>query len=349
MSALSRVNFKLPLTRQLVNTNEVMSRKYLEAKKRHHYVWANYLARWGSGTKNVFYTTKTGKLAHDSVRAINVDDYFYRATTLTGKHVEVIKCFSQKSPDHLQQQHMSYLNDFLMMQQAETIYRKSGIQDQDVELHLHAMMCNLLENLHASHEKMALPVLTALTDEKLDVLNDKQHMIEFMMFFGHQITRTKTFRESIMAVLSRSNPLEIEVAHAMEHAWWFLSYMLGMNIGFSLYTDRHKTKHALLVNSTQVPFITSDQPVVNVHSCVSETEFAAPEHADFYYPLSPRIAYIICDSDRFMPGKNEIDEATVVELNSKMAAQAMVHIIGDTMNAIQPFKKYIGRRYQKVR
>lgn len=325
-----------------------MSRKDLEAKKRHHYVWANYLTRWGRGTKNVFYTTKTGKIAHDSVRAIVVDDYFYKTTTLTGMDVQVIKGFSRKSPNHLHQQHMSYLNDFLKMQHLETIYRKSGIQDQKAELHLHAMKCNLLENLHASHEEKALPVLAALADEKLDVLQDKQHMIEFMMFFGHQISRTKTFRDGMIQVQPRSNALEIEVADAMAHAWWFLSYMFGMSIGFSLYASRHQDRHALLVNDTRVPFITSDHPVVNVHSCVSETEFAAPEYVDFYYPISPRVAYIICNSERFMQGRNEVDEVTVLELNTKVAAQSMTHIIGDSKNAILPFKKYIGPRYKRI-
>lgn len=325
-----------------------MSRKELEAKKRHHFVWAKYLARWGSGTKNVFYTTKTGKFAHDSVRAIAADDYFYKTTTLTSKHVEVIKGLSRLSPDHLHQQHMSYLNDFLMMQQAEAVYRKYGIQNQEAELHLHAMKCNLLENLHASHEEMALPVLEALADEQIDVLQDKQYMIEFMMFFGHQISRTKTFRDSAIQVQPRGNVMENDVADAMAHAWWFLSYMFGMSIGFGLYADRHNARHALLINDTKVPFITSDQPVVNVHSCVAETEFDAPKHSDLYYPISPRVAYIICDSERFTPGKNEVDESTAVELNAKVASQAMVHIIGDTAHAIRPFKKYIGRRYQKA-
>lgn len=325
-----------------------MSRKDLEAKKRHHYVWANYLARWGSGTKNVFYTTKTGKFAHDSVRAIVADDYFYKITTLSSKHVEVIKGFSRQSPDHLHQQHMSYLNDFLTMQQVEAFYCKSGFRSQETEQRLHAMKCNSLENLHAAHEEMARPVLAALADENLDVLQDKQHMIEFMAFYGHQISRTKTFRDSVIKVLLRRNTMEIEVADAMAHAWWFLSYIFGMNIGFGLYLDRHNAKHALLVNDTNVPFITSDQPVVNVHTCVSEAELFAPAHADFYYPISPRVAYIICDSERFTPGKNEVDEATVAELNTKMAAQAMVHIIGDSEEAIRPFQKYIGRRYQKA-
>lgn len=82
-------------------------------------------------------------------------------------------------------------------------------------------------------------------------------------------------------------------------------YSTKPNIGFSLYSSRHDTRHALLVNDTEHPFITSDQPIVNVHACISETEFSAPEHADFYYPISPRIAYIICDSKRFLSGIQE--------------------------------------------
>lgn len=325
-----------------------MPRNEFDAKKRHHYVWASYLTRWGSGTRNVFYTTKTGRIAHDSVRGIVVEDFFYKITPLNHKQIEVIKGYSQLSPDHLQRHHVSYLNDFLKMQHDEAVYRKSGIRIQEVEQHLHALKCNLLENLHASHESKAGPVLAALADEQLDVLLDKTHMIEFMVFFGHQISRTKTFRDSVIQALPRSNAIEIDMVEAMAHAWWFLSYMFGMNIGYDLYVGRNYAKHALLINDTRVPFITSDQPVVNVHSCVSETEFAAPEYSDLYYPISPRVAYIICDSDRFARGRNVVDEVTVVELNTKVAAQARTHIIGDSENAILPFQKYIGRRYQKA-
>lgn len=327
---------------------EPIPRKDLEAKKRHHYVWANYLARWGNGTKNVFYTTKNGRFACDSVRAIVVENLFYKITTLTGKHVQVIESFARKSPEHLHHQHMSYLQSFLLMQQAEASYRQSGVPTQEIELYLHAVKCNALENIHAHHEEMVLPVLAALADEQLDVLQDQQLLIKFMAFLGQQIFRTKNFRDGTIRALSRRNAMEIEVANAMTHAWWFLSYMFGMNLGFSLYTDRHCARHALLINDTTVPFITSDQPVVNVHSCVSDEKFAVPMHADFYYPISPRVAYIICDSERFTPGKNKIDERTAAELNSRVAARAMVHIIGDTEDAIRPFKRYIGRCFQKI-
>ncbi|HEJ9626553.1 TPA: DUF4238 domain-containing protein [Proteus mirabilis] len=321
------------------------SYKELEAKKRHHYVWAKYLTRWGNGTKNVFYTTKLGKIACDSVRSIVVDDYFYKTSVLTNKHVALIKQFSQLSPEHLQYHHMSYLSDFLKIQRLEAIYNDSDIEHKETESRLHAMKCNLIENIHASHENMALPILSALADGQLDILKNKNQMIEFMMFLGHQITRTKTFRDSMFQ--TRSSPIGADQINTMAQAWWFLSYMFGMNIGFSLYSSRHNTNHSLLINDTKYSFITSDQPIVNVHACVSETEFTVPKHSDFYYPISPRVAYIICSSKRFSPGKNQVDETTVTEFNNKVAAQAMVHIIGNTRNAILPFQKYIGRRYTK--
>lgn len=324
-----------------------MSRKDLQAKKRHHYVWAHYLLRWGNGTNDVFYTTKNGKIAYDSVRAIAAENYFYKITILTDKHVEVIKSFSQLSPEHLQTQHMSYLTDILKIQNAEKIYRNSGIRNQEAEALLHATKCNIIENLHSSHEDIAKQVLSALADERLDILQDNKHMVEFMSFLGHQIVRTKANRDELLKILHRRNALEIEVADAIAHSWWFLSYMFGMNLGFSLLIGRHDARHALLVNDTDIPFITSDHPVVNVHSCVSETEFSVPEHADFYYPISPRIAYIICDSQRFKPGKHYVDKAIVTEFNTKVATQAMVHIIGNTESVIIPLKKLIGLRYAK--
>ncbi|WP_044124375.1 hypothetical protein, partial [Vibrio cholerae] len=79
-----------------------------------------------------------------------------------------------------------------------------------------------MENLHSSHELKALSILEALANERLDILHDKQHMIEFMMFFGHQITRTKPFRDAVFNAQPRRNNLEIKVSDTIVHAWWFI-------------------------------------------------------------------------------------------------------------------------------
>ncbi|MFS2114003.1 DUF4238 domain-containing protein [Herbaspirillum frisingense] len=325
-----------------------MSNGQIEIKRRHHYVWAQYLTRWGAGTKKVFYTTSTGKIACDSVRSLAVDDYFYKTTKLNALHVRVIQTISKNSPENLQQLHMSLLSDFLKIQDAETLYRRRGVSNQEVDQSIHALSCNTLENLHADHEKRARPILDGLATGSLDVLQSEENMLAFLAFFAHQVFRTKTLRDNAVRAFSRGTTQERHVADAIEHAWWFISYMSGINLGFSLYQDRQVSRHTLLVNDTKVPFITSDQPIVNVHECVSETEFSPPKYSDFYYPISPRVAFVVCDSERFKSGVTHVDELTASEFNTKIAAQAMVHIVGDTADAIRPYRGFIGRRYLKI-
>lgn len=325
-----------------------MNSKALEVKRRHHHVWAEYLSRWGGGTKNVYYTTKKGKIANDSVKAIAFEDYFYKINSLTEVELRVIEGFSKLSSEKLQHQHTSMLESFLQIQKLETIYLSSGKKSEDVELHLDRMRCNVLENIHAAHELSVRHVLQAFVNRDLSVLQDDSYMCDFMAYFGLQITRTKVHRESLLAVLPRHTALEITVADAISQAWWFLSYMFGTNIGLSLYLDRKNLTHALLINETNIPFITSDQPILNVHESVSETEFTTPNHADFYYPLSPTVSYIICESQQFSKGLNFITEEKAFELNKKIASQAMVHLIGNSKESIQPFKEFIGMRYLKT-
>lgn len=320
-----------------------MSLKSLEIKKKHHYDWANYLSRWGSGSKNVFYTTKKGKIVHDSIRAILFEDFFYEITDLKKIDIEIIKEISKKSPEDLQRQHMSYLDPFLKIQELRKKYFDSGLSIKEIEDRIRALKFNQLENLHASHELAARPILDALAHEQLGVLNDRHLMCEFMMFFGQQIARTKNFRD-ICRSYPYNDPMQETVAKSIRHSWWFIGYMLGMNIGYSLFFDRAKHRHALLINNSSTPFITSDQPIVNVHDCISETEKSPPEYADFYYPISPRVAYIICESERFQKGKNEINADIVEELNRKLASQSLVIIIGSTEDSIRTFQKYIGKR-----
>lgn len=134
------------------------------------------------------------------------------------------------SPEKLHGAHMSYLGEFLKIQKAENLYRKSGMQNQEVDQCLHALRCSLLENTHASHEKSTLPILDSLAHGKLEVLQDEREMLEFMVFFGHQISRTRTFRDSVIKNQPRRTSGEVELAESIEHAWWFLSYMFGMNL-----------------------------------------------------------------------------------------------------------------------
>lgn len=311
-------------------------------------MWAEYLKRWAPDGKEVFYRTKKGNISQDSVRAVAKEKFFYKITPLTALDLKLIEQLSSQSPTALQEQHARSLKPFLEVQSIADFYKNSGCSNEEVERLLETLCCNGMENLHMLHEGAVSQVLTSLANEQLEVLEDKQNLVAFMAFIGHQLSRTKAFRDSILLACEHRNKASATHTETMENAWWYISYMLGMNLGYSMYIGREVTRQALLINNTNVPFITSDQPVVNVHSDVSETDFIAPENADFFYPISPRIGFAICDSDRFSSGKQFVDENIAIELNSKVASNALHHIFGDSEDALKPYMKHVGKRIQKT-
>lgn len=183
-------------------------------------------------------------------------------------------------------------------------------------------------------------------------------MIYFMQFFSHQSSRTKNFRDSIGAGLAKSRPTldkatEEQVNYIMkmtQESWWFIEYMFGMNMGWSLYLDRKYDVHCLLINDTNTSFITSDQPIVNVHQALTD-EIETPEdhECDFYYPISPNVAYMINKSNRFPRGRFQVSVDDVEEMNIKLAKKANFHIIGNSKESLEPYNKYVKTNFNAIK
>jgi len=328
-----------------------MTEKRLEAKRNHHHVWANHLKRWSPNGKEVYYSTAKGNIAFDSVRAIAATKDFYQIKSLQPHHIEIINEISSHSPEHLQELHTSYLNDFLYLQKLEDIYKKSPIQNQQLDNEFHAQKCNLLENLHASHEKESQEIISLMANRKIEILNNEENMLTLMQFIGHQMSRTKTFKDTILMAQSKTdNKTKAWVGTGMSECWWFISYMFGMNIGASLYFSRKEDKHCILFNDTNTPFITSDQPIINVHESLRNDIMVPPsdEHCDFYYPITPWVAYMINKSDRFQRGINQVSTDVVNELNIKLALRANVYIVSNSEDSLKPLLKYVGQHLKKI-
>ncbi|MDQ7987286.1 DUF4238 domain-containing protein [Pseudomonas sp. G34] len=321
-----------------------MNKKMFEVKRNHHHIWADYLRRWSSDGKNIYYTTNKKNIVLDSVRGVAKEKDFYKLTDLSSVDINLIRAMSQNSPLELQRHHMRHLSDFIKLDQTYCNYRATRQPNPKFEAAHHALKHNLLENLHSAHERRVLPILNRLAEGDLSVLGCLDQMIKFLMYFGHQFTRTKNFKDAVFSSLPRTNDLECRLADSMEHAWWFHSYMMGMNFGKSLFDTRFKDTHALLVNNSQLQFIASDQPIINIHRCLATTpRNTPPKHADFYYPISPVIAYVICDSDTFASGINFVDEHQVRQLNEKLARRANAHIFGQSRDSLAELVSIIGK------
>lgn len=328
-----------------------VSDKRLEAKKNHHHVWARYMRRWATNGRDVYFTKKNREIGFDSVKSIAVERDFYKVGYLKGDHIELIRLISSFADADLQQQHASYLSDFILIQKLEEKYNQSDVANEDIDKCLRALKSNGIENYHTAHENEVQNIMERLANRDLSILDDKRNMIDFMMFYGHQITRTKNFKERVVSSLSIFNDeLGFDIQKIANESWWFLGYMLGMNIGRSLYFERHSDTHCLLINDTLKPFITSDQPIVNVYQEVPESLRVLEDHeCDHFFPISPNVAYMVNKSDRFPKGVVEVSEGIVDEMNIKIAKSSLVNIISNSEESLVPYRKYIGDWHNKIK
>lgn len=322
-----------------------------QLKKEHHYVWANYLRSWATGDvrNNVWFKKAKGGFAYDSVKMIAKQKHFYRIKPLTKEHVQLITIISSKGQLH--KLNMNMLKKLLLIQEMENVYKVSGKQDREVEITIEAHKHNTLENLHTAYESSAAKVISKLINRDLSCLDDKKQLILFCNYIGQQFTRTKSFRDTALLALSKGDSGQLKDIHRIStECWWFISHMLGQNIGYSIFASRNRDNFCLLLNETTQPFITSDSPVENVHKDLSET-MAPPkdEQFDLYYPLSPTVAIMISSSHRYPAGESILTIDDVNELNTKIAKGAYINIFGCSEESLKPYSKFVGNRYKRAK
>jgi hypothetical protein len=70
--------------------------------------------------------------------------------------------------------------------------------------------------------------------------------------------RTKGIKEKTIEILKRKSNLDVS------RIWDIMSHMSATNIGMSLYLEKERRQLVLVENTTELAFITSDQPIINL-------------------------------------------------------------------------------------
>lgn len=316
-----------------------MSKKSLEVKKNHHYVWAQHLKRWATGN-DIHYINRRGTIGADSIRGLSREKGFYKISALTSEDITYLKRWSSLSPKHLQKTHSSFLDAFAQASKLINI-PKNKENLEELKNISEVAQYNTLENIHGQIERAAAPIIKMLCNEQPQCLLKSKNLATFCTYIGHQLARTKTVKVgSFSAIRNYKNddPAWRKAQELLEKNWWFISFIAGINLGYSLWTD--DDRHIFIINDSGTPFITSDKPVINIHDCIKTTpENASPKYSDIYYPLSPRIAYMINNSDKYNHLSRHITEKEVIDLNIQMAMHSDEIIYGSTKEVLLDTKK----------
>lgn len=311
-----------------------------QAKRKHHYIWSHHPARWAESGKDVHYVTSTGKLACDSVTGLARETDFYRGRHLSARQEALIRLAISKSDANIRAFHERNLEHWLRAQKMFELAESSGLSEiAELRSEKELFECNFIEDMHARIENGMQSVFKAIAAQNFSVIENDSQFLKLATYVGHLAFRTQRFRRAIESRTAAE--MLPQDAGDLSACRWFLDFLHGMNVGHSLYTHRHLTTQTMLRSDASCPFILSDQPAINIHPSV-KYEGPPPQHLDLFVPLTPLIALVICESNLFNGGLQDVGPTEVDRLNRLQAGLARQTIFASDRDTLRRYSQLIG-------
>jgi hypothetical protein len=262
-----------------------------QAKIYHHHTPRQYLLPWADADECIAWYGY-GKVDRSGLTVVGGENDFYKLKELTVPDIDCIKLFIDGLPELGRKGHKRFLKMYVLptrlKNRLEQHVMESGKEMDEAQLAearhlLDVAISNFNENYHASIERRFWPYLELIKKCDFSFCEDPTKATEFFHGISVQYMRTKAVKRR---ALHKINALFDD----MERVWDVLSHILAVEMGRSFFVDRRNFKILVLDNDTRVPFITSDQPIINMLS--DPRDFNAPERVELYYPLSPTQAML---------------------------------------------------------
>lgn len=259
----------------------------------HHHTPRFYLLPWADANERVLWLGY-GKILRSGLTVVGGENHFYRLQDLTDHDVNAIRELIKRLPAQGQKGHRQLLTYYTIPGAAKRLLDEAGDDDSERRRAIDVAIANLDEDYHTSIENRFRRFLDQMRTGDVSFYDDDHSLIDFFHGFSVQYLRTKALRERIIADVS-------VLFEDMRRVWPLLSHIYAVTMGGSLYLTRRQYKIVLLDNHTAAPFITSDQPIINLHGNLREKK--PPERMELYYPLSPNKAMLYLEKDSPTPNQ----------------------------------------------
>lgn len=254
-------------------------------KRNQHYVFQAYLRPWAE--RGLIYCLREGQIFRPNLTGVACERFFYRFQDLTPEELQLIeRVFSNHPSEGLK----AAQKDFMSLYSFPTKLRGhlSGGADPRLLDALDKAIAEGEEDYHQKIEDSLLVFLKKMLEGNTDFYSDNEQSASFLYFLCVQYMRTKRVREAAVGQIG-ADFRGCDVRRMMS----VLAPVAAMAVAHSLYIDKNKFKLVLLDNDTETPFLTADQPIVNLHYTHTGKP---PEKLELYYPLSPRKAMFLLES-----------------------------------------------------
>ncbi|NBB31906.1 DUF4238 domain-containing protein [Cellulophaga sp. BC115SP] len=302
----------------------------MEATKRQHYVWREYLRAWSHEESIWAYYKPDKKLIQTSLMNVAQGRYFYKVSSLTQIEKDwLVKLTYFNNP--ISQD----LNSQIIYEFIKAGYLIDGLTISDpkeIKDRINLIEKNSFEIVMGIFENLGKDIIKIRTKEELVSLVDSDNILQSIIFVFVQFTRTKGAKDRMMESFSdEDNPVVLSL---LDKAWFIISLTYSIISGITLAANAG-LRITLLHNLTEINFITGDQPIINTEAKNSE-EGNEVKELKLYYPISPKHALFI-ESDSLISEKcsfEEITEIDTVKTYNQAIIQSSDNFIFDNSNSL---------------
>jgi len=261
-------------------------------KRKHHYVWRKYLKAWAIDDQ--IYCKRNGKVFKTNLENVAAEKDFYIINSLSSEDIAMVRklCIEPMTNAVMKDINSKWVAmfDFVLTFRNSPISKK--IPD-DLKLQFENKIQNFEEEMQCRFEEMGSPFLDELRNGDTSFYDDEDSNMSFNAFLAMQYFRTKKMQQGVIEATSRFPPLRID------RLWKIMAQIFATTVGATLSSLRNEFKCVLLHNQSIRPFITGDQPVINLHSTYSKKLNEPPVDLELYYPLSPTLALLLTKSQAY--------------------------------------------------
>ena len=334
-----------------------------ELKNKQHYVFQAYLKNWYNDKKQVcvfkkserkIFNTTTVNILHEhqmyKIQELNNDEKEFLELLMTVMHLN--NADKSEMREHIKAYLLPYANQDIV-EALKTINPIPDGHPLNIEIQqefkkldglIKEQMVNSEEDFLSDYEtdgKKWIDMLIAgdmgfyySENQTVSGIELPSERADFLNFICIQYFRTAGMRRQItdniqnMVSLSKEyrnkndgeaeikfNPANVDPEHILPHFVWIIQTKCSAGLA--------KADIQIIRNKTSLPFITSDQPVINMKAEVGKK---APNEFVLWYPLSPEVGVIINGSK----GEKSIDKKSEIDrLNNMIWQHSFEYIVGN--------------------
>ena len=247
------------------------------------------------------------------------------------------------SPEGLQESHRFLLQAFTLPhvakraleEQKRVIEESGGMVDEDAfrasMAYIDKQIVEMNENFHTSIENLFRPILKSLKGGDLSFFQDPAKKHAFYFGLAVQYNRTNHLKGTSTEMNEHAFERYLRIANVLTH-------IMATNVGRSLFAGHDGwNRIVLLDNLTDVPFVTADQPVINLSA--SPKNFDRPTKFELYYPLSPTKSMMLLEPDSsHLPSNASVSAGQAHHYNLLMAAHAYRQVYSNSQAELETIK-----------